>query len=234
MRMETENQLKLVQNSYDEAIELGKKGIDRYKDLPEYITKDPDYPAYKKWTSEGVSAQSGRKEIRDYLSPKKNMKFIDLGCSLNLMFRGYDKWPSFYYGVDISSNTIHLLNDFIKNKELCIGSLHCGSIHETPFEANFFDIGACIGVLEYYEKDFVAKAILEVHRIMKPNGRFVLDIPNIGNPTCRIMKLIEEHLRRPDKFDMSPTEFEEIVKNSFDIEKTDDEAMVHYYLTCRK
>ena len=27
------------------------------------------------------------------------------------------------------------------------------NMHETPYNANFFDIGACIGSLEYFEKE---------------------------------------------------------------------------------
>lgn len=232
-----ENQLELVEKSYDKAIEFGKRGIDLYKDLPEHITNDPDYPIFQKWEMEGVPADSGRKEIRDYLSPNTNMKFIDLGCCLNLMFRGYDKWPSTYHGVDISNKTIQLLYEFVTEKKLPIGSLYCGSIHETPFGANYFDIGACIGVLEYFKKDFVAKAIIEAHRIIKPYGKFVLDIPNIGSPTCRIMMLIEEHLGRPDKFDMSSQEFEDMLQNYFKIEKiekVDAAPMIQYFLSCKK
>lgn len=43
-----ENQLELVAQSYDKAIDWGRRGIDLYKELPEYITNDPDYPSLKK------------------------------------------------------------------------------------------------------------------------------------------------------------------------------------------
>jgi len=59
-------------------------------------------------------------------------------------------------------------------------------------------------VLEYYEKDFVLKAIQEFHRVMKPGGRFVLDISNITSPSGRMAMMIEEYMGRPDKFDMLP------------------------------
>lgn len=226
-----ENQLELVAKSYDKGIEFGKRGINLYNDLPEYITNDPDFP---KWKQECAQGDSGCKEIEEYLLPHTNMKFIDLGCCLNLMFRGYDKWPSLYHGVDISNKTIQLLNKFVAEKNLSIGALFCGSIHETPFDDDYFDIGACIGVLEYFEKDFVEKAIIEVHRMIKPNGKFVLDIPNIGDPTCRIMMLIEEHLGRPDKFNMSSQEFENLLQNYFVIEKKDIGAMIQYFLKCIK
>jgi SAM-dependent methyltransferase len=153
------------------------------------------------------------------------------------MFKRYDKWPSTYYGVDISSKTIQLLNEFAARKELPIGSLYCGSIHETPFGANHFDIGACIGVLEYFERNFVAYVMNEIHRIIKPYGKFVLDIPNIESPMRRIMMLIEEYMGRSGKFDLTSQEFEDMLQNYFQIEKTeklDAVAMIQYFLRCKK
>ena len=233
--MEIESQLELIEKSYDTAIEYGRRGIDLYKDLPEHITHDPDYPIYEKMVMEEGDSNSGSEEIKDYLSPKANMRCIDLGCCLNLMFRGYDTWPSTYHGIDISSKTIALLDEFVTGRQLNIGSLYCGSIHETPFDDNYFDIGACIGVLEYFEKDFVESAIIEAHRIIKPDGRFVLDIPCLGSPECRIMMIIEEHLGRPDRFDMSSHEFEDILHNYFETEKKDKAGpMTQYFLRCKK
>lgn len=232
-----ENQLEMIEESYNRGIEDGRRGINLYKNLPEYIINDPNYLTYQKLSLNGELSGSGIKEIYDYLLPNANMKFIDLGCCLNLMFNGYDKWLSTYHGVDISNKTIEFLNEFVASKKLPIGSLYCGSIHETPFNDNMFDIGACIGVLEYFEKDFVTKAIVEAHRIIKPNGKFILDIPNLGTPICRIMMLIEEYMGRPDKFDMSSQEFEDIIQNYFEIEKAekvDSGGMIEYYLRCKK
>lgn len=235
----SENQLELVAKSYDKAIDFGRRGIDLYTELPDYIINDPDYPKWKTELEDGFGG-SECIEIKNYLMPNTNMKFIDLGCALNLMFHGYDKWLSTYHGVDISEKTIGLLNEFVTKNKMQIGSLYCGSIHETPFDDNYFDIGACIGVLEYFEKDFVEKAIAEAHRIIKPNGKFVLDIPNIESPTGRMMMKIEEYMGRPDKFDMLPQEFEDMIKNYFEIEETDraiaeGEAMgVMYCLRCKK
>ncbi|WMT39695.1 class I SAM-dependent methyltransferase [Paenibacillus sp. D2_2] len=230
-----ETQLGLVSKSYDKAIDFGRRGIDLYEDLPEYITNHPDYPKFQRLKMEGSLSDSGRKEIKDYLSPDTNMKFIDLGCCLNLMFNGYDKWLSTYHGVDISSKTIQLLNEFVTKKKLPIGSLYCGSIHETPFEDSYFDIGACVGILEYFEKDFVKEAIIEAHRIIKPYGKFVLDIPNFDSPLFRITMLIEEHLGRPDKFNMSSQEFDAMLQDYFEIEKKENIAgMIQYFLVRKK
>ncbi len=228
--------LKEIAKSYDRGIELGRIGIgfDPYGgDLPEYLKNDPDYTAFQRARAEGLDSDSGRSEIRDFLSPATNMNFVDLGCCLNLMFKGYDEWPSTYHGVDISSETIKLLNEFTVKNGLNVGALYCGSIHETPFADHYFDFGACIGVLEYFEKDYVSKALAEAYRILKPGGKFVLDIPDNGGKMRRFMNLVEASMGRPDKFDMSSQEFEDMLLNFFEVEKTetiDGVAMIQYFL----
>ena len=42
-----------------------------------------------------------------------------------------------------------------------------------------------------------------MHRIIKPNGKLVLDIPNIKSKTGKIMMKIEEYMGRPNKFNMT-------------------------------
>ena len=226
------NQLELVAESYDRGIELGRKGIDSYSNFPSYITNHPNYPLFQQMQM-SVS-DSSRKEIVEYLAPKVGMKFIDLGCCVNLMYSGYKDWPSTYYGVDISSKTIELLREFTEKNHLTIGDLYCGSMHKTPYETDFFDIGECVGSLEYFEKDFVQQAVEEFHRIIKPNGRFVLDIPNVGSPEAEIAKLIEEYLGRPDKFNLSAEEFETILDAYFVIDKKETVGpMIEYFLVCK-
>ena len=228
-----DKQLAIVAQSYDNAIDSGRKGNngDPYKDLPDYITKDQDYIIYKQLQDSGMMIDSDRKEIYEYLAPAEGMKFIDLGCCLNLMFKGYDNWPSTYHGVDISSKTVELLTEFVEKKDLQIGSLYCCSMHETPYETSFFDIGACIGSLEYFDKEFVERVVIEAHRIIKPNGKFVLDVPDLGSPECRIAMLVEEYLGRPNRYNIPAQEFENMLSYYFIIEtKEKVGSMFQYFM----
>lgn len=226
-----ERHLKQMAESYDNSIELGRKGIDEYKNLPDFITESPDY---RKWLEDTMHSGSGYDKIRTYLQPDRNLKFVDLGCCLNLMFRGYDKWPSIYYGLDISGRTIDLLSEYSNKNQLHIGGLNCGSIHKTPYETDFFDMGACIGVLEYFTGDFVEAALTEMNRILKPGAKMVLDIPDFDNPSGRIAMMIEEHLGRPDLFNISSQEFEVILHRYFEVEDIEHGGMIVYYLKCKK
>ncbi len=224
-------QLDLIAESYDKGIDLGKKGIDSYDNLPSYITNHPNYPLFEQMRTNETLSDSARKEIVEYLAPEAGMRFIDLGCCLNLMFAGYKDWTSAYYGVDISSKTIELLQEYAEKNHLKVGDLHCCSMHKTPYDTSFFDIGECVGSLEYFEKDFVQQAVAEFSRIMKSNGRFVLDIPNIGSPEFEIAKMIEEYLGRKDQFNLSAEEFESILDAYFTIDKKEIVGpMIQYFL----
>jgi len=194
-------------------------GLD-YDNLPEYITGDP---GYRVWKNECRNGREGinQADLMDYLSPESGMEFVHLGCGLGLMMKGYDKWPSNYHGIDISGKGIKLISDYAEKNNIPVGSLHWGSVHDTPFGDNFFHIGDCIGVLEYYGRDFVLTAIKEFRRILKPGARLVLDIPNIESPSGRMMMRVEEYMGRPDLFDMTPLEFEDLIADYFEIVDSD-------------
>lgn len=224
-------QLGLIAESYDRTIDMGRQGVDPYVNLPNSITSHPYFPLFQKMQEEENLSDSGRKEIVTFLMPEEGMNFIDMGCCLNLMFRGYQNWDSTYHGVDISPKTIELLQEYIAHHSLSVGSLYCGSMHQTPYSDHFFDIGCCIGSLEYFEKEFIEEVLGEIGRIMKPGGKFVLDIPNVGTPEFEITAQIEEYLGRKDKFNLSVNEFEALLDSRFAIEKKEKVGpMIQYFL----
>jgi len=230
-----EDQLKAVADSYDRSIDFGREGIDPYKTLPERITSDPSYKLFVKMQENGNLSDSGREEIRAFLSPKPEIRFIDLGCCLNLMFRGYDKWESLYHGVDISPHTIELLQTYTNRHRLRTGALVCCGMHKTPFADAYFDIGACIGSLEYFERDYVRSALKEIHRLIKPAGRIVLDIPDVGSPEFASIAIIEEHLGRTERFDLTVAEFEAEIRPFWHLVHREKVGpMLQYFLTSTK
>lgn len=223
--------LNLLAASYDKGIEYGSKGINLYDNLPDHIKAHKDYPKWDELMKNGHVPDSKRHEVKSFLDPKSNMKLVDLGCCLNLMFNDYDKWQSIYYGIDISPKTIELLEKTVEERGLVIGSLDCGSVHDTPYDNAFFDFATCIGILEYFEDSFVEQAIEEASRILKNKGKMVLDIPDQTSPIYSIIQLIEAHIGRPDKFNMSVESFELLLSKYFTIhDKTNEVGMIQYYL----
>lgn len=222
-----------IAESYDRTIDLGKAGINQYRTLPPSITEDPDYLIYLE-KQIGDEMDSGRRQIREYFCPRPGTKFLDLGCCLNLINRGYSTWDVEYYGVDLSKSVIRELREFVDKNGITMGGLYCCSMDDLPFEAELFDFCACIGSLEYYNAGFVERVLRQVYRVLKPGGRFVLDIPNRKVPEYRISKKIEEYLGRPDRFDLSETAFESLVQRWFWVEHKDKLGMIQYFLRRRE
>ena len=82
--MKIENHIEIVAQAYDREITEYKSSIENaraYDILPDYILNNPDYPGYLK--SNEVNKErdngSGNKEVKAFLMPEKNMKFIQLG-----------------------------------------------------------------------------------------------------------------------------------------------------------
>ncbi len=75
----------------------------------------------------------------------------------------------------------------------------------------YFDIGACIGVLEYFDKTFIELSAKEMYRILNYHGKLVVDIPDINGNIYTIAKMIEAHLGRPNQFNSSIQEFVNIL-----------------------
>jgi len=227
--------LKAIADSYDKTIDLGLQGINAYDALPIFITEDPKFKLFQKMKEDNSLSDSNRKEIYSFLSPNKDMKFIDLGCCLNLMFSGYNEWESLYHGVDISTKTIKLLKKYVKKEKITVGTLTCCSMHSTPFDDKYFDIGCCIGSIEYFEKDFVQEVIQEIYRILKPSAKFVLDIPSVGSQEFEITSIIEQYLGRKDRFNMTVEEFENAIRPYFTIDKKEKVGpMIQYFITSKK
>jgi SAM-dependent methyltransferase len=227
------NTLQSIAVSFDRTIQSGREGINQYRTLPKAITNHPAYPQYLKNQS-ARDQDSGRKEIVEFLAPQREMKFVDLGCCLNLIDNGYSLWPSEYYGVDISSEVMQELDNFLRKNGLEVGGLyHCG-IHQVPVPENFFDIGACIGSLEYFRSTYIVRSLNEFHRILKPGAKFVLDIPNPCSKEYRLSQKIESYLGRGDEFDLTVADFERLLQGRFTIVRRDALGMFQYFLICCK
>lgn len=221
------NKKERVAKSYNRTIELSKEGFNQYTNLPTTITSMAYYEDYLCQDDR----DSGNTRIKEYLDPNNDMLFIDLGCCFNLIEADYDQWKSLYYGVDISSQVIDVLKNYIRENSLCIGGVFLEDMINTHFADNMFDIGSCIGSLEYYEANIVEQAILEISRILKKHGKFVLDIPDITSKEYSVSRVIEEYLGRKDDFNLSEGAFEKILTEHFIINaKQYKNGTVIYYI----
>ena len=144
------------------------------------------------------------------------------------------EWPSEYYGIDISPRLIKASQNFIKRNNIKIGGLYVAEVAKMPFGNNFFDICAVIGVLEYFDIAYIQKALQELHRVLKPQGKIVVDMPNFDHPDCNTMIELEGFLGRTSESVPSNEEFEAELKKLFSIERIDAQIMTSYFARAKK
>ena len=226
-----DKQLERIRKAYDLTVEQYNKGIDPFEEVPEEIKRSA---GFKSIIADKGKLNSSAPEIKEYLKPKPGMRFLDAGCNANLANYRLDKWRCTYYGVDISPVLIKTMKDFVIRKGISIGGLWYTDIANLPFDNNFFDIAAVIGVLEYCTLDYTARALTELHRVLKPRAKIVIDIPNLEHPHVNTMFKLEEYFRRSN-IPKPRTVFEAILTPLFAIEKTDDtRIMLKYFVRTSK
>lgn len=217
-----------IRQAYDLTVEQYRQGTGLYQGIPEKIKRSA---FYKSLLADGVSLGSDASDIKKYLNPAAGMKFLDAGCSANLFNYRLDRWPSTYFGVDISPKLINAMKGFVTSQNISIGGLYIADISRLPFDDNFFDIAAVIGVLEYFNIGYIKKALAELHRVLKPESRMVLDIPNKNHSHVKDMAALERHLGRPI-FIQTRSRFESLLTQLFTIERVDDSRVMLKYFVC--
>ena len=222
-----DDQLDRIRKAYDLTVEQYRKAINPLNNLPQEIKNSP---GYKSLMADKYLLNSAAPDIREYLDPKPGMRFLDAGCSANIANYRLDRWLSTYYGVDISTALINAMKDFATREQISIGGLHVADLSKLPFDDNFFDIAAVIGVLEYCTLKYIWKALQELNRVLKSESRVVLDIPNQNHPDVKDMVRLEKHLGRRN-FIPSRSKFEELLKPIFSAERIDDSrVMIKYFV----
>jgi ubiquinone/menaquinone biosynthesis C-methylase UbiE len=224
-------QLERIRQAYDLTVKQYRLGTDPHQDIPEDIKNSV---FYKSLLADGKNLGSSAPDIKDYLKPAPGMKFLDAGCSANLVNYRLDQWPSTYYGVDISPELINAMKGFVASQRISVGGLFVADISKLPFDDYFFDIAAVIGVLEYFDIGYINRALKELHRVLKPGSRVVLDIPNKNHPYVNDMAALEKYLGRSE-FIHECSKYEKLLTPLFSIESIDDShVMLKYFMKTLK
>lgn len=226
-------QVEKIRRAYDLTVEQYNKGIDPLDEVPDDFKNSPDFMAFMKDAHPAIVG-SNAPANREYLKPKKGMAFLDAGCGANLSAYEFHKWPSTFYGVDISSALIDAMKTFAAKNKIQTGGLYVAEIIDMPFDDNFFDIALSIGVLEYYPLEYTRRALEEMHRVLKPSTKLVVDIANLSHPHVHIMFKLEKYLKRPN-IPKSREDFEKILRPLFLVDKVDDsKVMLKYFVHNRE
>lgn len=131
--------------------------------------------------SKSVLKQRKLKEITSYLGPTDQLQCLDIGgdngvISYMLRRNGGD-WKS----ADLDPVSVESIRQLVKAGVFQID----GSI--TPFQAEEFDRVAIVDFLEHIPDD--GQFVVEMHRILKPGGVLVVNVPNIKEGVLRKLRL---------------------------------------------
>jgi cyclopropane fatty-acyl-phospholipid synthase-like methyltransferase len=224
----TNRQLDRVRTAYDLTVDQYRRGVDPYAEVPDPFRNSPEFKAFMENT--GRSCGSGAPENKAYLDPKPGMRFLDAGCCANLHVHRLDRWPSTYFGLDISPALIAAMRGVAERLRLPVGGLYVAEVADLPFDDDFFDIADVVGVLEYCSLEYTGRALHEFYRVLKPMAKMVVDIPNLAHSHVQTMFRLERHLGRPN-IPKSRAAFEEVLTPLFSIERVyDSHVMLKYFV----
>lgn len=226
------DQLQRIRAAYDETVRGFLEGINPMSDVPGHFKRSRRFKKFLKETDPAVTGSSAP-EIKDYLRPEPGMKLLDAGCCANLATKRFDKWPTVYYGIDISPILIQAMRDFASDGDIHVGGLEVAEVREIPYPNEFFDIAMVIGVFEYVDMDYAESALEELHRVLKAGAGMVLDIPNMAHPYVETMFELEKYLGRPN-IPKPLDKFEIHLENLFNIVKTNNKHVMSKYFVTNK
>lgn len=116
-----------------------------------------------------------KKHMMKYLKqlcPKSSMRLLDVGCGVGYYLKdaideGFDA-----YGIDISE---YAINNPLPE---VVGKTRLGGITDIPFGPDQFDVITAFDVIEHIHPRDTEKALIELYRVLKPDGILILTTPS--------------------------------------------------------
>lgn len=221
--------LERIRRAYDLTVRQYESGLDPLSSVPDDLKKTPEFQTFLDET--GDACHGGAPDVREYLNPGNGMRFLDVGCAAGLKTHRLYEWPSTYFGADISPLLVEAMRKFAANNTIEVGGLHAADAANLPFESDFFDIAAMVGVLEYCTFDYIEASLLELSRVLREAGKMVVDIANLAHPHVDMMFSLEECLIRPQVVHERAA-FEKLLARHFEIDRVDSSRVMLKYF-CR-
>lgn len=100
----------------------------------------------------------------------RNINILDAGCGEGVLVEKYKN-----KGFNITGLDLNVENAFVKK----------GDILNMPFDDNSFDIIFFLDVIEHLSVFDQPKALLELKRVLKDDGKLIISIPNLAHKASR-------------------------------------------------
>ncbi len=110
------------------------------------------------------------------------MKVLDVGCGRGEILRHCAKLGADAFGIDYAVVAVQLSQDVIQNTTGAPGKTGVAQsdAKKLPFPTGYFDRVLMFDVVEHLYPWELHEALLEIHRVLKPDGRFIVHTaPNV-------------------------------------------------------
>jgi SAM-dependent methyltransferase len=109
--------------------------------------------------------------------PSGNLgKVLEVGYGAGAVQLALAAFASELHGIDLDADP-NVLAKFFGNRAIR-PQLIRGSVLDLPYSSEYFDLVVCFSVLEHIQ-DYV-QALREIHRVLIPNGHFLLGMPTVN------------------------------------------------------
>lgn len=142
--------------------------------------QDPSCLYNKKYYADELVKRGGEKLINfkkaiKYSGIKSGMRILDNGCGYGELLFLCARMNIMSYGVDFSQDAIKIAKKNMK-KEFFNKSIKLKKINslKLTFPSNYFDAVFFLDVIEHIPKYESKKALQEIFRVLKPNGKLIL------------------------------------------------------------
>ena len=147
--------------------------------VKEYFNADPAayHAKYQAATAEGYAFRVRQESLLKLLGPGHG-QLLDIGCGPGVMTTKIRALGWHYLGIDLAPEMIRLAISKFKNDSQI--NFKVGSVDKLELADNSFDAIVAMGLVEYLDHEAVALA--EIRRVLKPDGRLLISVPNWWSP----------------------------------------------------
>ena len=110
------------------------------------------------------------KKLLDYLDAEKGKNLIDIGCGVGVLLKNARDRGLNVFGLDFSIEALKIAKKFTD------ADVILGDAENLPVRDSSFDYVTCIGSLEHFSD--MRKALQEMKRILKKDGKLLIIVPN--------------------------------------------------------
>lgn len=134
---------------------------------------------YYKGAEAGASPSLHLKKLSTRLGVSSGWSVLDVACGAGDWLAVVAASGATVSGIDISARAVSICSQRMPN-----GKFHTGPAEVLPFPDCTYDLVTCLGSLEHFLDQ--PAALAEMVRVVKPDGKVVILVPNAGFLTYRL------------------------------------------------